>query len=125
MSSSMNKAILMGNLTRDPELRYTPTGTAVCDMSIALNYTKGKGEQKTEEVSFIELTAFSKTAENAAEYLKKGRPIIIEGRLQQERWESQDGKKMSKVKVIVERLTFLPGGRDGANAPTPPDEIEV
>jgi len=85
------------------------------------SYTKGKGEDRKEEVSFIDCTAFSKTAETAAEYLKKGRSVHVEGRLQQERWESQDGKKMSKVKVIVERLTFV-GGKGEAPAAAPADE---
>ena len=117
--SSMNKVILLGNLTRDPEIKYTPSGTAVCDLSIALNYTTGKGDQKKDEVSFIDLTAFSKTAETAAEYLKKGRQIIVEGRLQQDRWETQDGQKRSKVKVIVERLTFV--GSQSAAEPAQED----
>lgn len=112
--SSMNKVILLGNLTKDPELKYTAGGSAVCDMSLALNYTTGKGADKKEEVSFIDLTAFGKTAENAAEYLKKGRQVIVEGRLQQDRWESQEGQKRSKVKVIVERLTFVGGGQPQA-----------
>lgn len=114
--SSMNKVILLGNLTRDPELKYTGSGAAVCEMSIALNYTIGKGDQKKDEVSFIDLTAFSKTAENAAEYLKKGRQIIVEGRLQQDRWETPEGQKRSKVKVIVERLTFVGGNQPQAAA---------
>lgn len=108
--SSVNKVILFGNLTRDPEMKYTPGGVAVCDMSMALNYTTGKGDQKKEEVSFIDLVAFSKSAETAAEYLKKGRQIIVEGRLQQDRWETPEGQKRSKVKVIVERLTFVGKG---------------
>lgn len=119
--SSMNKVIALGNLTRDPELKYTPSGAAVCDLSVALNYTTGKGDQKKEEVSFIDLTAFGKTAENAAEYLKKGRQILIEGRLQQDRWETPDGQKRSKVKVIVERLTFV-GGKAAEQEAAPAQE---
>lgn len=114
---NVNNVVLMGNLTRDPELRYTTGGVAVCDLGLAVNYTKGKGDQKKDEVSFIDCTAFSKTAENAAEYLRKGRQVIIEGRLQQDRWE-HEGKKLSKVKVVVERLTFVGGGPKTEAAPT-------
>lgn len=117
MASSVNSVVLLGNLTRDPELKYAQNGTAICDIGIALNYTRGKGDERKEEVSFIDVTAFGKNAENAGEYLKKGRQVIIEGRLQQERWESQEGKKMSKVKVIAERITFV-GGKQDTPAPT-------
>lgn len=123
---SVNTVVLMGNLTRDPELRYTGGGVAVCDLSLALNYTKGKGDQKTEEVSFIDVTAFSKNAENAGEYLKKGRQVIIEGRLQQERWEDKTtNQKRSKVKVIAERITFVGKGEAAAPAGAAPGEEEV
>ncbi len=115
---NVNIVVLMGNLTRDPEMKYTPQGTAVCDLSLAINYTRGKGDQKKDEVSYFDITAFGKTAENAAEYLKKGRSVIIEGRLQQERWEAQDGQKRSKVKVIAERVNFVGGGPKEAPAPT-------
>ena len=123
--ASVNKVLLIGNLTRDPELRYTPGGAAVGDFSIALNrsYTNKQTNQKVEEVSYIEVTAWGKTAELCAEYLKKGRQVHIEGRLQQERWE-KDGQKRSKVKVIAERVTFL-GSKDGQDAsPTTPPAQE-
>ena len=120
--SNVNVVILMGNLTRDPEMKYTPQGTAVCDLSMAINYTRGKGDQKKEEVSFFDITAFGKSAENAAEYLKKGRQVIVEGRLQQERWESADGQKRSKVKVIAERITFVGGGGAKESAAPAQDE---
>jgi len=119
--SSVNNVVLMGNLTRDPELRYTGGGAAVCDLSLALNYVKGKGDEKKEEVSFIDCTAFSKTAENAANYLKKGRQVIVEGRLQQDRWE-KDGQKHSKVKVVVERLTFV-GKQESAGVPAAGEDV--
>ena len=121
--SSMNKVILLGNLTRDPELKYTAGGTAVCDMGMALNHTTGKGDQKKEEVSFIDLTAFGKTAETAAEYLKKGRQVLIDGRLQQDRWEDKEGGKRSKVKVIVERMTFV--GNDKATEAAQPHQEDI
>jgi single-strand DNA-binding protein len=113
--SSVNSVVLLGNLTRDPELRYTGGGAAVCDLGLALNYTRGKGEERKEEVSFIDVTVFGKTAENAANYLKKGRQVIIEGRLQQDRWE-HEGKKMSKVKVVAERVTFVGKGESAPAA---------
>jgi single-strand DNA-binding protein len=102
---SVNNVVLYGRLTRDPEMRYTQGGVAVCDVGLAVNYVRGKGEEKKEEVSFVDCTCFGKTAENAANYLKKGRSVIIEGRLQQDRWE-KDGQKHSKLKVVAERVTF-------------------
>lgn len=123
MGSSVNLVFMMGNLTRDPEMKYTPGGMAVCDLSLALNYTTGKGEQKKEEVSYIDVTAFGKSAENAAEYLKKGRAVIIQGRLQQDRWEADGGQKRSKVKVIAERITFV-GGKAAAESPAPQGDGE-
>jgi single-strand DNA-binding protein len=121
MGSSVNNVVLLGNLTRDPELKYTQGGAAVCDLSIALNYVRGKGDEKKEEVSFIDVTVFGKSAENAAEYLKKGRAVVVEGRLQQDRWES-DGQKRSKVKVVGERLTFV--GSGGAKEGSAPAEAQ-
>ena len=117
--ASFNKVILLGNLTRDPELRYTPQGAAVCEFALALNYvyTNKQTGQKVEEVSFIDLVAWGKTGETIAEYMKKGRQILVEGRLKQDRWEAQDGKKMSKVRVTVESFQFVgsrPGGEGGA-----------
>ena len=117
--ASFNKVILLGNLTRDPELRYTPQGSAVCEFALALNsvYTNKQTGQKVEEVSYIDLVAWGKTGETIAEYMKKGRQIMVEGRLKQDRWEAQDGKKMSKVRVTVESFTFVgarPGGEGGA-----------
>src|SRR6516162_1970483 len=120
--ASFNKVILLGNLTRDPELRYTPQGAAVCEFALALNYvyTNKQTGQKVEEVSYIDLVAWGKTGETIAEYMKKGRQILVEGRLKQDRWESQDGKKMSKVRVTVESFTFVgarPGGEGGGPGP--------
>jgi single-strand DNA-binding protein len=120
--ASFNKVILLGNLTRDPELRYTPQGSAVCEFALALNsvYTNKQTGQKVEEVSYIDLVAWGKTGETIAEYMKKGRQIMVEGRLKQDRWEAQDGKKMSKVRVTVESFTFVgarPGGEGGGAGP--------
>lgn len=131
--ASVNKVMLMGNLTRDPELRYTPSGAAVCEFSIALNrkYKNKQSGQQVDEVSFVEIVAWGRTAEVAAEYLKKGRAVFVEGRVQQDRWESPEGKKMSKIKFVAENIQFLGGKGDkqeGQAAPaeevqaTPPEE---
>lgn len=116
--ANVNKVMLLGNLTRDPELRYTPQGAAVCEFALAMNhsYTNKQSGQKVEEVSFIDVVAWGRTAETCAEYLKKGRQVFVEGRLKQDRWESPEGKKMSKVRVIAENVTFL-GARTGGGAP--------
>src|SRR5438876_4406039 len=100
--ASFNKVILLGNLTRDPEVRYTPKGTAVAELGMAVNrvYTAENGE-KCEETTFVDVTLWGRTAEVAGEYLKKGRPVFIEGRLQLDSWEDkQSGQKRSKLKVI-------------------------
>jgi len=115
--ASFNKVILLGNLTRDPEVRYTPKGSAVCDLGVAVNrvYTTDSGE-KREEATFVDVTFWGRTAEVAGEYLKKGRPIFIEGRLQLDSWEDkQSGQKRSKLKVIGETMQLL-GGRAAAGA---------
>ena len=110
--ASFNKVILLGNLTRDPEVRYTPKGSAVCDLGVAVNrqYTLDSGE-KREEVTFVDVVLWSRLAEIAGEYLKKGRPIFIEGRLQMDTWDDkQTGQKRSKLRVIGETMQLL-GGR--------------
>ena len=112
--ASFNKVILLGNLTRDPEVRYTPKGSAVADLGIAVNrvYTTDSGE-KREETTFVDVTFWGRTAEVAGEYLKKGRPVFVEGRLQLDSWEDKtSGQKRSKLKVIGETMQLL-GGRPG------------
>ena len=114
--ASFNKVILLGNLTRDPEVRYTPKGSAVADLGIAVNrqYTLENGE-KREEVTFVDVTFWGRTAEVAGEYLKKGRPVFIEGRLQLDTWDDkQSGQKRSRLKVIGETMQML-GSRGGAS----------
>lgn len=112
---SYNRVILMGNLTRDPELQHTPNGTPVCEFSVAVNRTwtdKSTG-QKREEVGFFECVAWGRTGEVVAEHLRKGRPVFVDGRLVQDRWEDKEtGKARSKVKINVERVQFL-GSKDG------------
>ena len=112
--ASFNKVILLGNLTRDPEVRYTPKGSAVCDLGLAVNrtYTLDNGE-KREEVTFVDVVLWARLAEIAGEYLKKGRPVFIEGRLQLDTWDDkQSGQKRSKLRVIGETMQLL-GGRPG------------
>jgi single-strand DNA-binding protein len=110
-----NKVILQGNLTRDVEIRYTPGGTAVGNTGIAVNrrYKAANGEQR-EETLFIDLTLFGRTAEIAHQYLRKGRSVLVDGRLTLEQWTAQDGTKRSKHSVTVENLQML-GGRDEMN----------
>ncbi len=112
--ASYNKVILMGNLTRDPELKYLPSGTAVARLGLAVNrtYTDRQSGEKKEEVCFVDLSAFARTAEVMNEYLQKGNPVFIEGRLQFQQWETDDGQRRSKHEVIVERFEFV-GGRQG------------
>src|SRR6188474_26449 len=115
--ASFNKVILLGNLTRDPEVRYTPKGTAVTELGMAVNrvYTAENGE-KREETTFVDVTLWGRTAEIAGEYLKKGRPVFIEGRLQLDTWDDkQSGQKRSKLKVVGEGLQLL-GARPGGGA---------
>ena len=114
--ASFNKVILLGNLTRDPEVRYTPKGSAVCDLGIAVNrqYTLDSGE-KREEGTFVDVVLWSRLAEIAGEYLKKGRPVFIEGRLQLDTWDDkQSGQKRSKLRVIGETMQLLGGRPPGA-----------
>ena len=112
--ASYNKVLLMGNLTRDPDVRYTPKGMAVADIGLAVNryYTADNGE-KREETTFVDVTLWGRQAEVAGQYLKKGRPVLIEGRLQMDTWDDkQTGQKRSKLKVVGENLQLLgsPGG---------------
>jgi len=112
--ANLNKVMLMGNLTRDPEVRYTPKGTAVAELGLAINrvYSAENGE-KREETTFVDVTLWGRTAEIAGEYLKKGRPVFIEGRLQLDSWDDkQTGQKRSKLKVVGEAMQLM-GSRGG------------
>jgi single-strand DNA-binding protein len=108
--AAFNRVILVGNLTRDPELRYIPSGTAVSDIGLAVNDRVKRGDQWVDEPVFVDITLWGRTAEIANEYLSKGSPVLIEGRLKLDRWE-KEGQKHSKLKVIGERLQML-GTRD-------------
>lgn len=112
MAKGFNKVILMGNLTRDPETRQTPSGQSVTNFSLAINRTwKGQDGSMQEQVSFIDCVAWGRQGEVIAQYMQKGRPILVDGRLDQRSWE-QDGQKRSKVEVIVENFNFVGGGGD-------------
>lgn len=114
--ANYNKVLLIGNLTRDPELRYTPGGTAVADFGMAINRTwKGQDGEKREEVCFVDITAWAKQAEQIQQYCRKGRSLFVEGRLQFDQWE-KDGQKRSRLRVVLENFQFLdrPGGTSGA-----------
>jgi single-strand DNA-binding protein len=122
--ASFNKVILMGNLTRDPELRYTPKGTAIAKVGLAVNrvWTNEAGEKK-EEVTFVDVDIFGRTAENVGQYMRKGRPMLVEGRLKLDQWDDkQTGQKKSRLGVVAETVQFLggaPGAGEGA-APAAP-----
>ena len=116
--ASFNKVILMGNLTRDPELRYTPKGTAIAKIGLAINrfWTSESGEKK-EEVTFVDVDIFGRTAENVAQYMKKGRPLLVEGRLRLDQWDDkQTGQKRSRLGVVAESVQFLGSPTGGGNA---------
>lgn len=106
-----NKGIIAGNLTRDPELRYTPSKTAVTDLSVAINrqWTDNSGKLQ-EEVDYIDVTVWGKQAESCAEYLSKGSPVLVEGRITQDRWQADDGTNRSKIKITAQAVNFLPSG---------------
>ncbi|MEX0641977.1 MAG: single-stranded DNA-binding protein [Pirellulales bacterium] len=110
--ANFNRVILVGNMTRDPELRYISSGTAVSDITLAVNDRVKKGDQWVEEATFVDITLWGRTAEIANEYLSKGSPVLIEGRLKLDRWE-KEGQKHSKLKVIGERLQMLSGRGEG------------
>ncbi|MEK7308778.1 MAG: single-stranded DNA-binding protein [Nitrospirota bacterium] len=129
-----NKIILVGNLTRDPEIRYTPNGTSVCNFGIAVNRKYKQGDEVKEEVTFINIVVFGKQADTCGQYLNKGSSVLVEGRLQERRWETEDGQKRSKFEVVAQTVRFLSKksgatGRDSAPHPAasgeeaaPPDE---
>jgi single-strand DNA-binding protein len=119
--ASFNSVVLMGNLCRDPELRFTPSGLAIASISLAINrkWKDANGELK-EEVSFIDCTAFGKTAEVAGQYVKKGNPLHLSGRLKQEQWDDkQTGQKRSKIVVIVDSLQLMGGKREDSDSAPP------
>ncbi|MGH7157787.1 MAG: single-stranded DNA-binding protein [Candidatus Saccharimonadales bacterium] len=115
MAKGFNKVILMGNLTRDPEVRTTPSGQSVANFSLAVNRTwKGQDGNTQEAVSYIDCVAWGKTGEIIAQYVQKGRPLLVSGRLDQRSWDDKEsGQKRSKVEVVVEDFNFVGGGAGG------------
>ena len=128
---SVNRCFLMGNLTREPEIRYIPSGQAVTTLGLAVNEKYGKGDDVKENVLFVDVTAWGKTAENCAEYLKKGSPVFVEGRLKLETWDDKEtGQKRSKIKVTAYRFSSWDGrGKptetQGGDFAPPDDDSEV
>ena len=121
--ANLNKVLLIGNLTRDPELRYIPSGTAVADLGIAINNKwTGKDGQKHEETTFVDVTVWARSAELASEYLHKGDPIFVEGRLHFDQWQDKEGQKRSRLRVVSERWQFLPRAGAAGGRPTAPDD---
>ncbi|MCK5178585.1 MAG: single-stranded DNA-binding protein [Candidatus Omnitrophica bacterium] len=115
---SLNSVNIMGNLTRDPELKYTNSGKSVCNLSIANNRSYTSGGEKVTEVSYFDIEVWGAVAENCAKYLSKGRGIIVEGRLKQDRWE-KDGKTQSRVRIAANSIHFLPNRRDDNSGQQP------
>lgn len=116
MAGNFNKIILLGNLTRDVEARHLASGTIVASLGIAVNRKSGSGDQQREEVLFIDCEAWGKTAETMARYLGKGKPVLIEGRLRLDQWETPQGEKKSKHKVVIDHFQFVESAgaeRDG------------
>lgn len=114
--ANYNKIILMGNLTRDPELRYTANGTAVANFGLATNRRYKQGGELKEEVCFVDIVVFGKQAENCGEYLSKGKSVLVDGRLQYRRWENEDGQRRSKHEVVANSVQFM-SGRSESGSP--------
>ena len=116
--ANYNKVILMGNLTRDPQLRYLPSNTAVCDFGLAVNrrYKGADGEMK-DETCFVDVDTFGRTAETINQYMNKGRAILIEGRLRFRQWTTEDGQKRNKLSVVAENFQFVGGRGEGGGSP--------
>ena len=106
--AGFNKIILMGYLTRNPELRFSPSGTPIASFGLGINRRWKQGEEIKEEVTFVDVVVFGKQAEHCGQYLTKGNSVVVEGRLQQRRWETEDGQKRRKHEVVGQSVTFLP-----------------
>ena len=129
--ANFNKVILLGNLTRDPEIRFTPSGSQVASFGLAVSRRYRQGEEQKEEVCFVDISTFGRQAELAGEYLSKGRSVLIEGRLQYRTWEDQNGQRRNKLDVVAERVTFMPrpsqdgGGSRPSSGPAPYRDEDV
>jgi len=115
MAANINRVVLVGNLTRDPELRHTPSGTAVCSLRLAVNTRRKDGAtgEWTEKPNYFDVTVWGNQGENCAQYLSRGRPVGVDGRLEWREWEAQDGSKRQAVEVIADNVQFLGGRGDG------------
>lgn len=119
--ASLNRVLLIGNLTKAPELRYTPSGQAVADLRVAVNRSyQSRDGQRRDSVDYFTVVTWAKTAESCAQYLEKGSPIFVEGRLQTRDWETKDGQKRNVVEVVAERVEFLPRAKPTGSAPEGP-----
>lgn len=116
--SNYNKVILMGRLTRDPELRYTASGTAVAKLGFAVTNRYKQGEEWKEEPCFVDIVVFGRQAENCNEYLGKGKMALIDGRLSFRKWETEDGQTRSKLEVVAANVQFMPASQSGSEAPS-------
>jgi len=124
--ASYNRVLLMGNLTRNPEIRYTPSGTAVADLGLAINENfKNKAGETVEQTCFVDVVVWGRQAETSAEYLHKGSPVFVEGRLQLDQWENQQGEKRSKLRVRADRVQFLGSPGKGAEYAAGPGDAEA
>ena len=121
MAASYCKVYLIGNVTRDPEIRYTPKGTPVCDIGLAINriISGGDEDERKQETVFVDVTLWSRLAEIAQQYLEKGRSVFVEGRLHLDTWQDQSGQKRSKLKVVGEHLQLLGQRSESADRPPP------
>lgn len=120
--ANLNKVMLIGNLTRDPEMRYTPSGTSVCEIGLAINrfWNDSQSGERREQTCYVDCSAFGRQAETLSRYMRKGRPLFVEGRLDFQTWEAKDGGgKRSKLKVIIENFQFLGGREDGEGGDAP------
>jgi single-strand DNA-binding protein len=117
MARNINRVIVVGNLTRDPELRHTPSGMAVCSLRIAVNTTrKDESGQWVDKPNYFDVTVWGQQGENCAQYLSKGRPVAIDGRLEWREWEAQDGSKRQAVDIVADNVQFLGGRQEGEGA---------
>ena len=121
--ASYNRVLLMGNLTRNPEIRYTPSGTAVADLGLAVNESfKNKAGETVEQACFVDVVVWGRQAETASEYLHKGSSVFVEGRLQLDQWENQQGEKRNKLRVRADRVQFLGSPSKGGGESSPAKE---
>lgn len=111
--SNLNKVLLMGRLTRDPELRYTPQGIPVSEIGLAINRESGSGNERKKETTFVDVTLWRRQAEVVCEYMKKGSAIFVEGRLSLDTWEAQDGQKRSRLRVVADQFQFVGSKQEG------------